>query len=236
VSRPPIRQQLWLLLWICAGALAPSLLASEETDPSRLTLERIFEEEEFEVEAFGPARWLEDGSGFTTLEASEEVEDAKEIVRFDLATGERAILVPVISLVPSGREEPLSIEDYLWSEDGRRLLIFTNTSKVWRRHTRGDYWLLDIGSGRLRQLGGEAGESSMMFAKLSPDGTKVAWVDFSQKDLYVQDLEDLAVTRLTFDASAYIINGTSDWVYEEEFGLRDGFRWSPDVQSHQQHR
>ncbi|MCW8984468.1 MAG: DPP IV N-terminal domain-containing protein, partial [Thermoanaerobaculales bacterium] len=226
--RPPNSQYLSLLLWICVIALAPSLLASEETDPSRLTLERIFEEEEFEVEAFGPARWLKDGSGYTTLEASEEGEEAKEIVRYDPATGERTIVVPVTSLVPAGGEEPLSIEDYLWSEDGRRLLIFTNTEKVWRRNTRGDYWLLDIGSGKLRQLGGEAKESSMMFAKLSPDGTKVAWVDFEQKDIYVQNLESLAVARLTDDQGEYIINGTSDWVYEEEFGLRDGFRWSPD--------
>jgi dipeptidyl-peptidase-4 len=228
MSRPPISQHLRLLLWTCVVALAPSFSASEETDPSRLTLERIFGEEEFEVEAFGPARWLEDGSGYTALEAAKEDDEVKEIVRYDPATGERTILVPETSLVPDGSGEPLSIEDYLWSEDGRRLLIFTNTEKVWRRNTRGDYWLLDIGSSKLQQLGDEAGESSMMFAKLSPDGTKVAWVDFNQKDLYVQNLEDLTVTRLTDDAGKHTINGTSDWVYEEEFGLRDGFRWSPD--------
>ena len=213
-----------ILLLAAHGAIA----AEGTPDLSRLTLERIFEEEEFEVETFGPARWLEDGSGYTTLEASEEVEEAKEIVRYDPATGKRSVLVPATSLVPTEGEKPLEIDDYLWSEDGRRLLIFTNTEKVWRRNTRGDYWLLDIGTGKLQQLGGEAGESSMMFAKLSPDGTKVAWVDFSEKDLYVQDLGSLEVKQLTNDAGAHIINGTSDWVYEEEFGLRDGFRWSPD--------
>ena len=205
-----------------------AVAAEDPPDPTRLTVERIFEDEEFEAETFGPARWLEDGSGYTTLEASGEVEKAKEIVRYDPATGERSVLVPLASLAPAEDEEPLTIKDYLWSEDGKRLLIFANAKKVWRRHTRGDYWLLDIASSRLRQLGGEAGESSMMFAKLSPDGTKVAWVDFSEKDLYIQDLEDLSVTRLTNDEGEHIINGTSDWVYEEEFGLRDGFRWSPD--------
>ena len=202
--------------------------AEDAFDPSELTLERIFEDEEFEVESFGPARWLEDGSGYTTLEASKEVEEAKEIVRYDPTTGERTILVPATSLVPAEDEEPLTIDDYQWSEDGRRLLVFTNTKKVWRRHTRGDYWLLDIGSSKLQQLGGGAEESSMMFAKLSPDGTRVAWVDFAQKDIFVQDLGDLTVIRLTNDVGEHIINGTSDWVYEEEFGLRDGFRWSPD--------
>ena len=155
-------------------AVHTAVAAEEAPDPSLLTLERIFGEEEFEVESFGPARWLEDGSGYTTLESSEEIEEAKEIVRDDPSTGQRSVLVPLTSLVPAEGEEPLSIEDYLWSEDGRRLLIFTNTKKVWRRHTRGDYWLLDIGSSKLQPLGGEAGESSMMFAKLSPDGKKVA--------------------------------------------------------------
>jgi len=221
---PSARAIALILLLAAHGAIA----AEGTPDLSRLTLERIFEEEEFEVETFGPARWLEDGSGYTTLEASEEVEEAKEIVRYDPATGKRSVLVPATSLVPTGGEKPLEIDDYLWSEDGRRLLIFTNTEKVWRRNTRGDYWLFDIGSSKLQQLGGEADESSMMFAKLSPDGTNVAWVNFDQKDLYIQDLESLAVTRLTDDQGEHIINGTSDWVYEEEFGLRDGFRWSPD--------
>jgi dipeptidyl-peptidase-4 len=216
------------MLWILAIVLAPPPLASEEADPARLTLERIFGEEAAKVERFGPARWLADGSGYTTLEPSPDFEKAKDIVRHDPATGERTTLVPATSLVPSESEDPLSIREHQWSDDGKQLLIFANTVKVWRRNTRGDYWLLDIGSGTLRQLGGTAEESSMMFAKLSPDGTRVAWVDFSDKDLFVQGLQTLAVTRLTNDEGEHIINGTSDWVYEEEFDLRDGFRWSPD--------
>jgi dipeptidyl-peptidase-4 len=207
----------------------PSAVAAEESaDRSLLTLERIFEDDEFEAESFGPARWLEDGSGYTTLEESEDFDDAKDIVRYDPETGERLVLVPAASLKPSGDDNPLRIEDYQWSENGTRLLIFTNTERVWRHNTRGDYWLLHLASGELQELGGEAGPASMMFAKLSPDATRLAWVDFFDKDLYVQDLSTLEVTRLTSDAGEHIINGTSDWVYEEEFDLRDGFRWSPD--------
>ena len=197
-------------------------------DPARLTLERIFEDEAFEVESFGPVRWLARGGGLTSLEASGENEDVMQIVRYDPATGGRTVIVAATSLVPDGREKPLTVEDYRWSKDERRLLIFTNAEKVWRRNTRGDYWLLDLGSGSLRQLGGGCDRSSMMFAKLSPDGTRVAWVDFFDKDLFVQDLGTLEVTRLTNDQGDHIINGTSDWVNEEEFDLRDGFRWSPD--------
>jgi len=206
-----------------------TVVATEDAvDPSELSLERIFKDKEFRVERYGPARWLEDGSGYTTLEPSPDFDKAKDIVRYDPATGVRSVLVPAASMVVEEGADPLSIKDYHWSDDGKQLLIFTNTERVWRRHTRGDYWLLDLESGKLQQLGGDGDESTMMFAKLSPDGMRVAWVNFNQKDLYVQDLSSLEVLRLTDDEPEHIINGTSDWVYEEEFGLRDGFRWSPD--------
>ena len=65
-----------------------------------------------------------------------------------------------------------------------------------------------------------------MYAKFSPQGDRVAYV--SKGDIYVQRLDDQSITRLTTGADSLHVNGMSDWVYEEEFGLRDGFRWSPD--------
>ena len=59
-----------------------------------------------------------------------------------------------------------------------------------------------------------------------PDGSRVAYV--RANNIYVEDLRDRRITQLTNSSSADEINGTFDWVYEEEFGLRDGFRWSPD--------
>jgi dipeptidyl-peptidase-4 len=237
VSRRRIGVVAWLGVSV-AILFAIPVVGDETVDPARLTLERIFDGEEFSITPFGPARWLADGSGYTTLELSADFEDTsaegadetkpKDIVRYDPASGDRTVLLAAKSLIPEEGGEPLEIEDYHWSDDDERLLIFTNTSRVWRRNTRGDYWILDLADGKLRQLGGEMEASVMMFAKLSPDGTKVAWVDFDDKDLYVQDLASMKVTRLTDDESEYIINGTSDWVYEEEFSLRDGFRWSPD--------
>jgi len=134
--------------------------------------------------------------------------------------------VPAARLVPEGREEPLGIDDYQWSQDGRHLLVFTNTRRVWRINSRGDYWVLDLQSGKLRQLGHDLEGTRFMFAKFSPDGTRVGYVHLN--DIYVEDVDSGARTRLTHDGSETIINGTFDWVYEEEFGLRDGFRWSPD--------
>ena len=165
-----------LLLAVHAG-----VAAEDASDPSKLTLGEDLRRRGVRGRVLRPGSLVGGRLGLHHSRGIGEIEEAKEIVRYDPATGERTMLVPVTSLVPAEGEEPLAIDDYLWSEDGRRLLIFTNTKKVWRRNTRGDYWLLDIGSSKLQQLGGEAEESSMMFAKLSPDGTKVAWVDFGRK-------------------------------------------------------
>jgi len=192
----------------------------------QLTLERLWASRDFVPEFFGPARWLADGSGYTTVEPSATARRARDIVRYDPATGAREVLVPATRLVPPGEAAPLWIADYAWSDDGSKLLVFTNTRRVWRQNTRGDYWVVDLGTWELRKLGGDAAEASLMFAKFAPQGDRVGYV--YRNDVYVESLEDGTITRLTHDGSETLINGTSDWVNEEEFFLRDGFRWSPD--------
>jgi dipeptidyl-peptidase-4 len=189
-------------------------------------LTRLFVARVYEPARFGPARWIDEGGGYTTLEPTTEPAGATDIVRYDTRTGARTVLVPAARLTPGAGQAPLAIDDYAWSTDGRRLLVYTNARKVWRDDTRGDYWVLDRESGRLRKLGGVAPPSTLMFAKLSPDGTRAAYVHAN--DLWVEEVETGAVTRLTSDGSDTTINGTSDWVYEEELGLRDAFGWSPD--------
>ncbi len=207
-------------------ALVAAMPAHGQTpDPARLTIDRIYASPEFYARGFGPARWLADGSGYTTLERS-ATPGGMDIVRYDPASGSRDVMVPASRLVPTGSPTPLQIEDYHWSADGSRLLIFTNTRRVWRQNTRGDYWVLDLESNRLQQLGEGGPAATLMFAKFSPDATRVAYVRLN--NIYVEDLESGRITALTDDGSATIVNGTSDWVYEEEFSLQDGFRWSPD--------
>lgn len=212
-----------------AALLAPPVEAQRAPpDPAvQQTLRRIFATGDFASRGFGPARWLEGGTAYTTLEPSEQLAGARDIVRYATATGERQVLVPARRLVPPGASSALEIEDYQWSPDGALLLVFTRSERVWRDNTRGDFWVLDRRTGALRQLGGpDAPASSLMFAKFSPDGGRVAYVRAG--DLYVERIDDGAITRLTRDGSRTRVNGTTDWVYEEEFGLRDAFRWSPD--------
>jgi dipeptidyl-peptidase-4 len=216
---------------LVATSLAVTALSAQSpSDAARTALDaqivRIFQSPDFQVPRFGPARWLPDGESYTTVEPAAARADAREIVRYDAVSGARSVLVAAARLIPPGATAPLDLDDYQWSADSRKLLIFTNTRRVWRQNTRGDYWVLDLPSGRLRKLGGDAPESSLMFAKFSPDGTLVAYV--RGHNLYVEALDSASVTQLTTDGSDVIVNGTGDWVNEEELGIRDGFRWSPD--------
>jgi dipeptidyl-peptidase-4 len=200
-------------------------LSARQADSSKLTVPRIFAGTDLLSDQFGPARWLGDGASYTTLEPAAGGA-GQDIVKYDTESGRREVLVSASRLTPAGARAPLSIDDYAWSPDQRRLLVFTNTRPVWRLNTRGDYWVLDRTSGTLTRLGGSAKPSTLMYAKFDPSGTRVGYV--RENDLYVEDLLGRKITRLTGDGSRSVINGNFDWVYEEELGLHDGWRWSPD--------
>jgi len=216
-----------LLVLLLAGAMTTggSAGAQEKSDLETL-LHKIYASDDFEVKVFGPARWLDGGEGYTNVERSTSQNGAADIVRYDTATGKRGILLAASELIPAGERSALQIENYESSAGMKRLLVFTNSRQVWRQNTRGDYWVVDRETHALRKLGGDAAPSSLMFAKFSPDGSKVAYV--RANNIYVEDLQTGKITQLTPDGSETTINGTSDWVYEEELAIRDGFRWSPD--------
>lgn len=192
-----------------------------------LTIESIFNKPGFRAESF-VGQWQSDSKGFERVQTDVNT-GYSSIVRIDLTNPDvQQSLVSHEMLTPAGAEKPLSISSYQWSYDKTKLLVFTNTQRVWRYNTRGDYWVLDMESKSLTKLGGEANAASLMFAKFSPDASQVAYV--YQNDLYIQALADGTITRLTDTGSPTKINGTFDWAYEEEFSIRDGFRFSPDGQ------
>src|SRR6476620_2806656 len=213
---------------LTSAIIPAAVVAQPPATSSRLTVERIFGSGELFARGAGQLRWIDD-STYVALQASPQQPGATELARFNARTGARDVMVPSTWLTPNGASAPLQVEQYDWSPDRKRLLVFTASEKVWRENTRGDYWVLDLGTRALRKLGGDAPASTLMFAKFSPDCGRVAYV--RQNDLYVEDVARGAITRLTNDGSRTIINGTFDWVYEEELSLRDGFRWSPDGKS-----
>ena len=212
-------------------APAPAPSPTPARDALSAQLDRIYNQAAYKENKFGPFQWLEGGKAYTTVEPSAATPGGKDIIRYDSATGARKVLVAAAALAPAPAAKPLDPEEYSWSADGKKLLVFTNTRKVWRKNTRGDYWVLDVAAGKLRKLGAGKPEATLMFAKFSPDGTRVAYVQAN--DLWVEDLASGATAkpaRLTADGGPTIVNGTSDWVNEEEFEIRDGFRWSPNGQ------
>jgi dipeptidyl-peptidase 4 len=214
------------LLGLSAIALSTFLIPVQGSEQLTQDLKRIFGSKDLTPKRFGPARWRDNGSSYTIVEPSSKVKDADDIVLYETATGKRSILVEASTLCPPGASKPLHIDDYRWSGDGQKLLVFTNTKKVWRNNTRGDYWVLDRSAHTLRKVDEAAPASTLMFAKFSPDGSRVGFV--RQNNIYVENLKNGSVRPVTRDGSATTINGTSDWVYEEELSLRDCFRWSPD--------
>jgi dipeptidyl-peptidase-4 len=174
------------------------------------------------------------GDGESAHDAQAVSKSTREIVKYDVATGERSVLVSVELLTIPGTYTALDIQNYWWSDDGGWLLVFTNTEKVWRQHTRGDYYAVNLsGTGSIKKVGGDADPSCLMYAKFSPgDGGRVGYI--YHNNVFVQDLSSMVVTQLTFDGlpghggMADVINGNFDWVYEEEFSIQDGWRWSPD--------
>ena len=215
------------LLAIAVALAAPLVLSARQTatpPPQADMVDRIFKTREFAPRPAQQPQWLDQGASYILVLGGPE---ATAVVRYDTATGaKREVLITAAQLTPPGAKAPLDIEDLSWSHDNRRVLVFTNTRRVWRTNSRGDYWLLDRQAGTLKKIGGDAAEASLMYAQFNPAATKVAYV--RQNDLYVEDIASGAITRLTHDASDLIINGGSDWVNEEELDLHDCFRWSPD--------
>lgn len=204
------------------------LFSEENENAGPLNIDRIFKDKEFSSKGFS-ARWSDDGKEYFYLKDAEGENKGKEIWAYNISEGKDKPLVKVANLVPSGFDKAISIDGYSFSKDKAYVLIYTNSKRVWRSKTRGDYWVLDRGSSEIRKLGGDARASTLQFAKFSPDSNQVAYV--RERNIYVEDLLDHSIKPITSDRSKGIINGTSDWVYEEELGLRDGFRWSPDSQA-----
>ena len=207
-------------LFIFSLLIVPVAFAQQSSDPSLLTLERIYSSNEFRQERQAPIQWIENGNAYVTVDYSA---DGNELIRWESATQAKSVFVPKAALQANGNT--IEIESFSLSEDGSIVLIFTNSSRVWRSNTKGDFWVYDRSTSKLSQLGKQFEPSSLLFAKFDPDNQFVAYVhDFN---LYRENFSSGKVDQLTSDGTGKIINGTFDWAYEEEFGKRDGFAWSP---------
>lgn len=211
------------VLMLAVGLLGFTLSLSAQHVP---TLEEAVRGGLIRTEGGGNVNWMKDGEHYSKIERN--ADGGFDIMAYKAKDNSKEVLIPANLLVNPDTKKPIAVRSFTFSDDNSKALIYTNTRRVWRYDTKGDYWVLDLASGKMQQLGKKFPEATLMFAKFSPDATRVAYV--SGNNIYVESIADGTITALTSDGSDVIVNGTFDWVYEEEFACRDGFRWSPDGQ------
>jgi len=209
------------LVGLCLLVLPAPRLVAQSVEAPALAVHTIWGSREFASDLV-ELSWMKDGKTYTNVE--QDASGNTDLYRVDAVTGARQLLVHGADLVPPGSRRPVAIEEYRFSDDGAKLLVFTNSVRVWRQNTKGTFFVWDLTARRLLPVSAKPGYQQ--FAKFSPDGRRVAFV--RDNNIYVTDLANGAETALTTDGGENVINGTSDWVYEEELDLRDAFRWSPD--------
>src|SRR5213595_3242997 len=205
----------------CAVVAFVEPLAAQGVQAPPLTVHAIWGSREYASDLVD-ITWMKDGKAYTAIE--QDASGNTDLYQVDALTGMKRLLVRGADLVPPGGGKPIVIEEYRFSGDGSKLLLFTNSARVWRQNTKGTFYVWDLAGKRLGPVSARPGYQQ--FAKFSPDGRMVGFV--RDNNLYVTDLATGAETALTTDGGENVINGTSDWVYEEELDLRDAFRWSPD--------
>lgn len=212
---------------ICNGNNNKKESDRREKNTSKITLEDIFSKGRYNAKGIRALEWADNGDGYYTVE-KREGDNATDLIFTDIEKGVCTRFISSEELVPEGEEAAVEIQGYTFSPDRSKMLIYSNSRKVWRDNTRGEYFVFDLESRRLDRIGKGLEPSSMMFAKFSPQGDRVAFV--YKNNIYVEELDGKRREQLTFDGNDRIINGNFDWVYEEELHIQDGFRWSPDGQ------
>ncbi|MDF1694938.1 MAG: S9 family peptidase [Saprospiraceae bacterium] len=162
--------------------------------------------------------FLNDGKHFTRLQDN-------SIKKYDLTTG--AYVEELLSGEALKGKEGFSgsIDAYTFSQDEHRILIKSETQSIYRRSSIAKFHVFDRDSREFIQVWN--GEGKIGYATFNPSADKVAYVH--ENNLYYTDLSNSTITRITNDGvQNKIINGSTDWVYEEEFSFAKAFYWSPD--------
>jgi len=215
---------LFLLLYLAPLATATAPQQAQESKP-RLTLEDIWASGKFRGKRFRGGRWAEHGAVITFTERDTATQ-ATHLMRYDLENDVQEVILDGNKLHAEDVDRLIRIENYAFTRDKKKLLIYTDSAPVWRLNTKGYYYIYDFERETLTPLA-DRDKGYQMFAKISPDGKYAAFV--RNRNLFLVTLKNMKETRLTKDGSdGSIINGTTDWVYEEEFFLRDAWAWSPD--------
>jgi dipeptidyl-peptidase 4 len=205
-----------LLFGFCLLFVGLSVNAQE------LTVEKIWKKFEFSSAAVSGFRSMNDGVHYTQIS---DINGKQAITKHRITdnAGNHEVLVKPEQLVFNGT--PLSLSEYEFNSDESKILLMTNVKSIYRRSYTAVHYLLDLKTNKLEELAPE--HSPQTLAEYSPDGTKVSFIH--KNNIYIKDLISGKVRKMTLDGKKNkIINGTTDWVYEEEFSITKAYAWSPD--------
>lgn len=186
------------------------------------TVESIWKKYEFYPKSFSGFKSMNDGEHFTQLNDEDK---SLRITKHEFKNykGKGEVLVSSLDLTIEG--SLLQVDDYSFNADETKMLVTTNYKSVYRRSYTADFYILDLKTKNLSRLTDEF--KNLTLADFSPDGKKIAFV--TGNNIYYKVLETNKIHQVTFDGQQNeIINGASDWVYEEEFSITKTFEWSPD--------
>ena len=191
------------------------------TGKKQLTVNDIFYSEKFLGKTVSSVHWQPDSKAFTFTRRNQETKEL-DIYRHDVKSGKNTLLVAGADLTYN--DESIHFSSYSWTHDGEYLLLVGKIKKIWRHSTQAPHYLYHVKDKKLIALADHA--PNLRNVKLSPDSKSVGYVQ--DHNIYTVSLETKEVTAITKDGTADVLNGEFDWVYEEEFGLADAWRWSPD--------
>lgn len=184
-----------------------------------LTIDKIWKKFEFSSKGVDGFKSMKDGTHYTKPAKN------SSILKYELisSSDEGTIIVDSKDLVYDSN--PLNYDDYEFNSDETKILFLTETQSVYRRSFTAKYFLYDIATKKLEALDEE--HQPQTLAEYSPNGKMVSYI--FGNDIFIKNLQTGKVTKLTTDGKRNkIINGTTDWVYEEEFSITKAYAWSPD--------
>ena len=158
---------------------------------------------------------MNDEEHYTLMEMND---DEQDIIKYKFEDGRK-----IATLFESKRFEIPKIINYTFSNDEKKILLATKTEKIYRYSNKSVFYIYNIITDKLKKLS----DNKVMYATFSPQSDKVAYV--SNNNLFIKNILSGKVIKVTSDGKEnHIINGASDWVYEEEFNLVRSFEWAPD--------
>lgn len=196
--------------------------ASFATGQEKITVEKIWKNYEFFGNSVQGFSSMKDGNYFSQLST---IDGNWAITKHEFAnySGDGEIIVSSDLLIYN--DEKLTVDDYYFNEDETKVLIATNTHGIYRHSYNANFYLIDLTTKKVQPLDEERQPQTL--AEYSPDGKMVSYI--YENNLYVKDIASSKVTQITKDGERNkIINGTTDWVYEEEFAFIKAYGWSPD--------